>query len=99
MSALQNVDCEVRLYDRLFNDVAPDAGGKDYMESLNPDSLEVLTGCKGEVSLQAPNTEVPYQFEREGYYFLDADSDYDKDLENQKLIFNRTIGLRDTWEK
>jgi len=99
VSALQNVDCEVRLYDRLFNDIAPDAGGKDYMESLNPNSLEVLTGCKGEVSLQAPNTDVPYQFEREGYYFLDADSDYDQDLENQKLVFNRTIGLRDTWEK
>ncbi len=99
VSAFQNVDCEVRLYDRLFNDIAPDAGGKDYMQSLNPNSLEVLTGCKGEVSLQAPNTDMPYQFEREGYYFLDPDSDYDQDLENQKLIFNRTIGLRDTWEK
>ena len=98
VSALQNVDCEVRLYDRLFNDIAPDAGGKDYMESINPNSLEVLTGCKGEVSLQAPKTDLPYQFEREGYYFLDPDSDYDQDLENQKLIFNRTIGLRDTWE-
>ncbi|MCL4111498.1 UNVERIFIED_CONTAM: hypothetical protein GTU68_002282 [Idotea baltica] len=98
VSALQNVDCEVRLYDRLFNDVAPDAGGKDYMESLNPDSLEVLTGCKAEVSLQAPRTDVPYQFEREGYYFLDKDSDYEQDLESQKLVFNRTISLRDTWE-
>ncbi len=99
VSAVQNVDCEVRLYDRLFNDIAPDAGGKDYMQSLNPDSLEVLTGCKGEVSLQAPSTDIPYQFEREGYYFLDEDSDYDQDLENQKLVFNRTIGLRDTWDK
>lgn len=99
VSALQNVDCEVRLYDRLFNDVAPDAGGKDYMQSLNPDSLEVLTGCKGEVSLQAARTDIPYQFEREGYYFLDSDSDVDQDLESQKLVFNRTIGLRDTWEK
>ncbi|MGK0270338.1 MAG: glutaminyl-tRNA synthetase [Cocleimonas sp.] len=99
VSAVQNVDCEVRLYDRLFNDIAPDAGGKDYMQSLNPNSLEVLTGCKGEVSLQAPSTDIPYQFEREGYYFLDEDSDYDQDLENQKLVFNRTIGLRDTWDK
>ena len=98
VSAIQNVDCEVRLYDRLFNDKAPDAGGKDYMQSLNPESLEVLTGCKGEVSLQAPSTDIPYQFEREGYYFLDQDSDYDQDLENQKLVFNRTIGLRDTWD-
>jgi glutaminyl-tRNA synthetase len=99
VSALQHVDCEVRLYDRLFNDEAPDAGDKDLMDSLNPDSLKVLTGCKGEISLQNPGTGVPYQFEREGYYFLDPDSDYDQDLENQKLIFNRTIGLRDTWQK
>ncbi len=99
VSALQNVDCEVRLYDRLFNDIAPDVGGKDFMQHINPESLEVLTGCKGEVSLQSPTTDVPYQFEREGYYFLDPDSKYDADLEDQKLIFNRTIGLRDTWQK
>ena len=98
VSALQNVDCEVRIYDRLFNDIAPDAGGKDYMEALNPNSLEVLTGCKGEISLMNSKTDVPYQFEREGYYFLDSDSIVDAHEENEKLIFNKTIGLRDTWE-
>lgn len=101
VSAEQNVDCEVRLYDRLFNDIAPDAGGKDFMQHINPESLEVLTGCKAEISLQDPKTDVPYQFEREGYYFLDSDSvnNLESNVENQKLIFNRTIGLRDTWAK
>lgn len=99
VSAKHNVDCEVRLYDRLFNDIAPDAGGKDYMESLNPESLEVITGCKGEMNLKTPKTDIPYQFEREGYYFLDEDSIIDGNGEAQKLVFNRTIGLRDTWEK
>jgi len=97
VSAVQNVDCELRLYDRLFNDIAPDAGGKDFMECLNPESMQVLTGCKGEISLQNPNTDIPYQFEREGYFFLDKESDID--AEPQKLIFNRTITLRDTWHK
>ena len=99
VSEIQNVDCEVRIYDRLFNDIAPDAGGKDFMECLNPESMQVLSGCKGEISLQNPATDVPYQFEREGYFFLDPNSEYDADLEDQKLIFNRTISLRDTWEK
>ena len=74
VSEVQNVDCEVRIYDRLFNDIAPDAGGKDFMECLNPESMQVLTGCKGEISLQNPTTDLPYQFEREGYFFLDPDS-------------------------
>ncbi len=98
VSALQNIDCEVRVYDRLFNDAAPDAGGKDFMQALNPNSLKVLTGCKGEISLMNPEADVPYQFEREGYFFLDSDSVIGGDEESEKLIFNKTIGLRDTWE-
>ena len=100
VSAEHNVDCELRVYDRLFNDVAPDAGGKDFMESINPDSLEVLTGCKAEMALQDPISDIPYQFEREGYYFLDTDTvnDPETGIENQKLVFNRTISLRDTWK-
>ncbi len=100
VSAEHNVDCELRIYDRLFNEVAPDAGGKDFMESVNPESLEVLTGCKAEMGLQDPASDIPYQFEREGYYFLDSDTvnDVDTGIENQKLIFNRTISLRDTWK-
>jgi glutaminyl-tRNA synthetase len=92
VSATQNVDCEVNLYDRLFTDIAPDAGGKDFMSSVNPESLEVVTACKGELNLAKPVTDIPYQFEREGYFFLDSGS-------SDKLVFNRTIGLRDTWGK
>jgi glutaminyl-tRNA synthetase len=91
VSADKNVDCEVRIYDRLFNDIAPEAGGKDFMESRNPESLSVLQGCKGEINLANPNTDIPYQFEREGYFFKDEKSD--------GLVFNRTISLRDTWAK
>ncbi len=100
VSAEHNVECELRVYDRLFNEIAPDAGGKDFMQSVNSNSLEVLTGCKAEMGLQDPVSDIPYQFEREGYYFLDADSvnDVDTDVSNQKLIFNRTISLRDTWK-
>lgn len=95
VSATQNIDCAVNLYDRLFNDEAPDAGGKDFMDVINPDSLQTITGCKGEVNLAEPETSIPYQFEREGYFFLDESSE----AENGKLIFNRTISLRDTWAK
>ena len=100
VSAEHNVDCELRVYDRLFNDPAPDAGGKDFMGSVNPDSLKVLTGCKAEIALQDPIADIPYQFEREGYYFLDSDTENDPEagIEKQKLVFNRTISLRDTWK-
>lgn len=94
VDAAQNVDCEIRLYDRLFNDPAPDAGGKDYMESLNPNSLEILSHCKGELSLAQSGIEDRFQFEREGYFT--QDSRYSKP---EALVFNRVIGLRDTWEK
>ena len=94
VDATQNTDCEVRLYDRLFNDPAPDAGGKDYMESLNPNSLEILNHCKGELSLAQSGIEDRFQFEREGYFT--QDSRYSKP---EALVFNRVIGLRDTWEK
>ena len=95
VSATQNVDCAVNLYDRLFTDIAPDAGGKDFMACINPESLQIIEGCKGEVNLKNPATDIPYQFEREGYFFLDQDAE----PEQGKLVFNRTIGLRDTWAK
>ncbi|MEE9327940.1 MAG: glutamine--tRNA ligase/YqeY domain fusion protein [Cocleimonas sp.] len=91
VSADKNINCEVRIYDRLFNDIAPDAGGKDFMESINPESLSVLQGCKGEINLANPSSDIPYQFEREGYFF--------KDVKSDGLVFNRTISLRDTWTK
>jgi glutaminyl-tRNA synthetase len=94
VDAVDNVDCEVRLYDRLFNDPAPDAGGKDHMESLNPDSLEILTGCKGEKGLANAESRIRFQFEREGYFI--QDSRYSKP---DALVYNRVISLRDTWGK
>ena len=95
VSATQNVDCEVNMYDRLFTDESPDAGDKDFMDCVNPESLQVLSGCKGELNLAQPEEKLPYQFEREGYFFLDKASD----INTGKLVFNRTISLRDTWGK
>ncbi|MDM3871113.1 glutamine--tRNA ligase/YqeY domain fusion protein [Porticoccus sp. W117] len=87
------IDCEVRLYDRLFNEAAPDSGDKNYLDHINPDSLKVLTGCKGEAGLKAAVAEHTYQFEREGYFCRDSKDHGDK------LVFNRTIGLKDNWKK
>ena len=94
VSARDNVDCEVRLYDRLFTDVAPDAGGKNFLDCINPDSLVILSGCKGEISLKNATLEDRYQFEREGYFILDS-----KYSTPEQPIFNRIIGLKDTWGK
>ncbi|HFC92602.1 MAG TPA: glutamine--tRNA ligase/YqeY domain fusion protein [Leucothrix mucor] len=94
VSATDHIDCEVRLYDRLFNEEAPDAGGKDFLDSINPDSLEIVSGCKGEVGLAQASGEDHYQFEREGYFILDS-----KYSNEDKMVFNRTIGLRDNWER
>ena len=90
----QHLNCEVRLYDRLFMDVAPGIGGKNFLDSLNPDSLNILSGCKAELNLQQATLEDRYQFEREGYFILD--SHYTRP---DQLVFNQVIGLRDTWQK
>jgi glutaminyl-tRNA synthetase len=89
-----NVECEVHLYDRLFSDVAPDAGGKNFLDFINPNSLVVLQGCKGEVNLAKADTETRYQFERQGYFIQDY-----KNSTPEHLVFNRVISLKDTWEK
>lgn len=81
----------VNLYDRLFNEPAPDASGKDFLESINPESLVVLEGCVGEIGLENATPGQGYQFEREGYFCRDSKS--------AELVFNRTIGLRDTGAK
>lgn len=88
VSAAHAADAEVRLYDHLFAAEEPGVEG-DYLSDLNPDSLEVLTGCKLEPSLAdlAPGETV--QFERLGYFCRDADAG----------VFNRTLSLRDTWAK
>lgn len=92
VSASHNVDCEVRLYDRLFNEAAPDAGDKNFLDYLNPESLQIITGAKAELGITAADVGVAYQFEREGYFCLDS-----KYSSSEKLVFNRTISLRDNW--
>lgn len=87
----QSVPCEVRLYDRLFVDEAPDAGGKDYLECLNSASARVLRESRAEVNLEHAEPEKAYQFERQGYFCRDSGSD--------DIVFNRVIGLRDSWAK
>jgi glutaminyl-tRNA synthetase len=91
VSAAHAIDAEVRLYDRLFTVPEPDAAG-DFKQHLNPHSLETLT-AKCEPSLQTASLEERYQFERLGYFALDLES------APGKLVFNRTIALRDTWAK
>jgi len=92
VSATDSIDCEVRLYDRLFNDEAPDAGDKNFLDAINPESLTVLQGCKAEKTLLGAVAEQTFQFEREGYFCLDS-----KYSTAEKPVFNRTIGLKDNW--
>ena len=93
VSAAHAIEAEVRLYDRLFADPNPDQEGRDFTEFLNPRSLEVLTGCKLEPSLATAKPGDRFQFERLGYFCVDPDS------APGAPVFNRTIGLRDTWAK
>ncbi|MFT5493630.1 MAG: glutaminyl-tRNA synthetase [Limisphaerales bacterium] len=96
VSAKHAIDAEVRLYDRLFTIENPNdpPEGKDYKEFLNPNSVEVLTGCKLEPSLGEAKSGVPYQFERTGYFCADS-----KEFTGEKPVFNRTVTLRDSWAK
>jgi glutaminyl-tRNA synthetase len=95
VSAAHAVDSEVRLYETLFTKENPDdvEEGQDFTANLNPNSLEVLTGCKVEPGLRDAAPGALYQFERMGYFSVDSDS------AAGKPVFNRTIGLRDTWAK
>lgn len=88
-------DAEVRLYDNLFVKPDPDdtEPGKDWTSNLNPNSLEVLEGCKMEPSLRTARPGDRFQFERLGYFCVDPDTT------EERMVFNRTIGLRDTWAK
>jgi glutaminyl-tRNA synthetase len=92
VSVSRGVAAEVRLYDRLFNHEAPDKGDNDFMDHINPDSLSVVTNAWIEPALAAAGNEQQFQFEREGYFVADR-FDHSAD----KPVFNRTIGLRDTW--
>jgi glutaminyl-tRNA synthetase len=92
--AAESVECEVRLYDRLFRSANPekDEEGGSFLDNINPESLVVLQGCRAEPSLAQAAPEERFQFEREGYFVADL-----KDSKPGKPVFNRTVTLRDTW--
>jgi glutaminyl-tRNA synthetase len=87
------IPAEIRLYDRLFTDETPDGHKeKDFLEFVNPDSLKVITGYV-EPSLKNAQAEDKFQFQRLGYFTVDKDSSA------EKLVFNKTVGLKDAWEE
>ena len=87
------VNAEVRQYDNLFNDPDPDAAGKDFLACMNPNSLEILTGCKLEKSLENAKFPSSYQFMRLGYFCPD-----NKDSSPEHLVFNRSVSLKDSFK-
>ena len=87
------VQAEVRLYDRLFTDAQPDAGGKDFLQALNPLSLQVVQAYV-EPSLLKAAPDQKFQFERLGYFVADR-----LDHSSKHLVFNRAVGLKDSWGK
>jgi glutaminyl-tRNA synthetase len=91
VSAADAEQAEVRLYNQLF--VRPDPNVANFAAGLNPGSLEVLTDCRLEPAIAGANSSAPVQFERQGYFCRDPDSG------PNRLVFNRTVGLRDTWAK
>jgi glutaminyl-tRNA synthetase len=95
VSADHAVDAEVRLYENLFLKEDPNAveEGKTFLDNLNPNSLEVLNDCKLERSLANADVGDRLQFERLGYFCVDSDTT------SERLVFNRTVPLRDTWAK
>jgi glutaminyl-tRNA synthetase len=94
VSVEHSLTAEVRLYDRLFNVENPsEEKDKSFLELLNPDSLTILTACRVEAELKNAKPYDNFQFQRTGYFNLDPDS------KDGKLIFNRTVSLKDTWNK
>jgi glutaminyl-tRNA synthetase len=94
VSAAHSFAADVRLYDRLFVTEAPGSDGRDWKQDLNPTSLETLTECQLEPSLARAQPGERYQFERVGYFCADV-----RDSSPSHLVFNRAVGLRDTWAK
>ncbi len=92
VSAAHSHKAEVRLYDHLFLTEDPEEGG-DFIANLNPNSLEVLIDCRIEPALAEASVGDRFQFLRHGYFVVDPDSTEDR------LVFNRTVSLRDTWQK
>ena len=97
VSAAHAVEAEIRLYDRLFDHANPEAAtkeGKEFTDFINPESLETLTRCYLETNLENAEAGERFQFEREGYFCRDSENS-----SNGKPVFNRTVTLRDTWDK
>ncbi|MBP3509913.1 glutamine--tRNA ligase/YqeY domain fusion protein [Oscillibacter sp.] len=105
VDAATAIDAEVRLYDNLFSDEAPDSADKDFIDCLNPNSLEVLQGCKVEASLKAVaqgyeqtekkgKTAPAFQFMRLGYFCMDS-----RDSSPEHMVFNRSVSLKDSFKK
>ncbi len=93
VNAADCAEAEVRLYDRLFTDPDPDGSDKDYLELINPDSLELLKGCKVEKSLENAAFPTSYQFLRLGYFCVD-----NVDSRPGHLVFNRSVALKDSFK-
>lgn len=94
VDAATAVDAEVRLYDNLFADADPDGADKNFLDYLNPDSLEVLTGCKVEPALAGAAAPSSFQFMRLGYFCPDS-----KDSKPGHPVFNRSVSLKDSFKK
>jgi len=94
VSATHGKRASVRVYDRLFLHEAPDRGGEDFMQHLNPNALRIIDDCYIEPSLADAKSEDGFQFEREGYFVADR-----YDHSTQQPVFNKTIGLRDTFNE
>ncbi|MET0519551.1 MAG: glutamine--tRNA ligase, partial [Burkholderiaceae bacterium] len=93
VGAHEAIAAEVRLYDRLFTEAQPDAGGRDFLEVLNPDSLRVVQAYL-EPSLAGVGADTQLQFERHGYFVADR-----KDHRADQPVFNKITGLRDSFGK
>ena len=93
VAVADGLPAEVRIYDRLFSDAQPDAGGKDFLECLNPNSLKVVTAFV-EPSLASAKPDDKFQFERHGYFVADR-----VDHTGTKPVFNLAVGLKDSWGK
>jgi glutaminyl-tRNA synthetase len=96
VSCAHALPAQVRLYERLFNRENPDSAGegKTFLDAINPESMQVLAGAKVEPSLKDAKPGSVFQFERQGYFCVDV-----KDSRPEKLVFNRTVTLRDSWAK
>ena len=87
-------EAEIRLYSNLFIDEDPDAADKDYIKCMNPESLEILQGCKIEKMLENAVAPAQFQFLRMGYFCVDS-----KDSTPEHLVFNRAVALKDSFKK